>query len=199
MSRDTFKAKGVPVGVEERARAIADEFCPHGNYDHSDVIEAIIHALAQQPAAVDGLNAWRAAFIAERATRYRESGMAIEQARIHAETDATLMEKTTSQPQQPEADPRSTHRVWRGEWQPCYCEATDDHLLGREQPAAVKEDWRKKAAEWLESMAVEQETANQKWPEHAARYKAWRDRPNFLRYLVFQVLAAKQGGSDNDR
>lgn len=49
-------------------------------------------ALAQQPAAVDDLNAWRAAFIAERATRYRERGMSIEQARIHAETDAALME-----------------------------------------------------------------------------------------------------------
>ena len=40
--------------------------------------------------------------------------------------------------QQPAADPRSTHRVWRGDdWQPCYCEATDDHRIGSEQPAAV--------------------------------------------------------------
>lgn len=55
--------------------------------------------VAQQPAAVDDLNAWRAAFVEERATRYREGGMAIEQARIHAETDATLMELAARQPQ----------------------------------------------------------------------------------------------------
>lgn len=59
-------------------------------------------AAGQQPTAVDDLNTWRAAFVAERATRYREGGMAIEQARIHAETDATLMGRTASQPQQPE-------------------------------------------------------------------------------------------------
>jgi hypothetical protein len=41
--------------------------------------------------------AWRAAFIEERALRYRESGMAIEQTRIHAETDAVLMEKAIHQ------------------------------------------------------------------------------------------------------
>lgn len=41
---------------------------------------------------------------------------------------------------QPGADPRSTHRVWRGEWQPCYCGATDDHLLGREQPGDSDND-----------------------------------------------------------
>lgn len=59
--------------------------------------------LAQQPAAVDAPNVWRAAFVAERAARYREGGMAIEQARIHAETDATLMEQAASQPPQPAA------------------------------------------------------------------------------------------------
>jgi hypothetical protein len=36
-------------------------------------------------------NAWRAAFVAERATRYREGGMAVEQARIHAETEAAYL------------------------------------------------------------------------------------------------------------
>ena len=45
----------------------------------------------QQPAAVDDLNAWRAAFVVERAMRYRKEGMTIEQARIHAETDAARM------------------------------------------------------------------------------------------------------------
>lgn len=42
--------------------------------------------------AKDDLNDWRAAFIAERATRYRESGMSIESARIHAETDAACID-----------------------------------------------------------------------------------------------------------
>lgn len=81
-------------------------------------------ALAQQPAAHpaithcdncgldwldNGLNpigcpyckqyAWRAAYVAERATRYREGGMKIEQARIHAETDATLIEQVARQQQ----------------------------------------------------------------------------------------------------
>lgn len=38
------------------------------------------------------------------------------------------------------ADPHSTHRVWRGDdWQPCYCEATNDHRIGSEQPTAVDE------------------------------------------------------------
>jgi hypothetical protein len=36
-------------------------------------------------------NTWRAAFVAERATRYREGGMAVEQARIHAETEAAYL------------------------------------------------------------------------------------------------------------
>src|SRR5690606_24207731 len=48
-----------------------------------------------QPAAVDDLNTWHAAFVAERAMRYRDGGMAIEQARIHAETDAARMAVAT--------------------------------------------------------------------------------------------------------
>ena len=79
----------------------------------------------------------------------------------------------------------------------------DEHGEGRnlramldatQQPAAVGEEWRKKAAEWLEAKAVEQEAANQRWPKHAACYKEWRDRPGILRHLAFQVLAALQGG-----
>lgn len=66
-----------------------------------------------------------------------------------------------------------------------------------QQPEAVGGDWRKKAAEWLEAKAVEQEAANQRWPKHAACYKEWRDRPGTLRHLAFQVLAAQPGGSDN--
>lgn len=63
--------------------------------------DKIISALAQQPAAVNDLNARRAAFVAERAMRYREGGMAIEQARIHAETDAAHMEAQAAPPQEP--------------------------------------------------------------------------------------------------
>lgn len=48
-----------PVGVKERAKAIAAEFCPRGDYEHGDVIEAIEYALAQQPAAVDGVHELR--------------------------------------------------------------------------------------------------------------------------------------------
>ena len=44
-----------PVGVKEMAKAIAAEFCPRGDYEHGDVIEAIEYALAQQPAAADGV------------------------------------------------------------------------------------------------------------------------------------------------
>ena len=36
-------------------------------------------------------NDWRAAYVIERTARYHECGMEIEQARIHAETDAALM------------------------------------------------------------------------------------------------------------
>ena len=36
-------------------------------------------------------NDWRAAYVIERSARYRECGMEIEQARIHAEADAALM------------------------------------------------------------------------------------------------------------
>ncbi len=68
-----------------------------------------------------------------------------------------------------------------------------------QQPAAVDDAWRQKAAEWLEAKAVEQEANNQRWSDHAAAYKEWRDRPSLLRMLAAQVLAAQQGGSDNDR
>lgn len=57
----------------------------------NDLIRHARTGYVEQPAAVDDLNAWRAAFVAERAMRYREGGMAIEQARIHAETDAARM------------------------------------------------------------------------------------------------------------
>ncbi|GEM_PF-1085306 len=63
-----------------------------------------------------------------------------------------------------------------------------------QQPAAVDEAWRQKAADWLESKAAEQEANNEKWPDHAAAYKEWRDRPGILRSLAIQVLAAQQQG-----
>lgn len=49
--------------------------------------------------------------------------------------------------QQPAADLRSTHRVWReNDWLPCYCAAASDHHIGNEQPTAVEETMRKVAA-----------------------------------------------------
>lgn len=90
----------------------------------------VVHVPApEQPAAVDDLtNAWRAAFVEERATRYREGGMKIEQARIHAETDAA---RIAALAQQPAADDSEQFR--RG-WQA-------GMLAGRAsvQPAAVDE------------------------------------------------------------
>lgn len=74
-------------------------------------------------------------------------------------------------------------------WNAC----VNAHKALAQQPAAVDGDWRKKAAEWLEAKAVEQEAANQKWPSHAACYKEWRDRPGILRHLAIQVLAAQPG------
>lgn len=64
---------------------------PDRDYYRTLARKVIVRA-GKQPEVVDDLNDWRAAFVAERAARYRESGMAIEQARIHAETDAALME-----------------------------------------------------------------------------------------------------------
>lgn len=59
--------------------------------------------LAAAPAAEGGTaDAWRKAFIEERARRYRDEGMKIEQARIAAGTDAQLM-TTHPAPESPEA------------------------------------------------------------------------------------------------
>ena len=46
-------------------------------------------AAALEAAREDG-ERWRQAFVDERASRYRADGMKIEQARIHAETDAEV-------------------------------------------------------------------------------------------------------------
>lgn len=51
----------------------------------------------------------------------------------------------------------------------------------------VGDDWQAKAAAWLEEKAVEQEENNKRWPEHAAAYKEWRDRPMMLRMLAQDV------------
>ncbi|HEY4529362.1 MAG TPA: hypothetical protein VIG97_03385 [Luteimonas sp.] len=63
-----------------------------------------------------------------------------------------------------------------------------------QQPAAVDGAWRQKAAEWLVAKAALQEANNQRWPEHAATYNAWRERPGVLRQLASEVLAAQPGG-----
>ena len=91
-----------PVGVKlpQVPFAVFDEFGVGADDRIMDYGRACAAAaIAQQPAAVDDLNAWRAAFVAERATRYREGGMAIEQARIHAETDAERMALVAGQQQ----------------------------------------------------------------------------------------------------
>lgn len=99
----TPKLEGVE-GLPAKWRAEADEIAANNWACNSNSIRAradeLENALAQQPVATVS---WRDAFIAERARRYRSEGMKIEQARIHAETDATLMELTVSQ--QPAADP----------------------------------------------------------------------------------------------
>ena len=51
----------------------------------------------------------------------------------------------------------------------------------------VPEGWQVKAAAWLEGKAVEQEENNKRWPEHAAAYKEWRDRPLVLRMLAQDI------------
>jgi hypothetical protein len=49
-------------------------------------------------------NAWRAAFISERTMRYIEGGMAIEQARIHAETETAFISKQFTNKEAPDND-----------------------------------------------------------------------------------------------
>ncbi len=42
---------GEPIPVEQRARELCDEYCPAGNYERSDIIDAISAALrSQEPA-----------------------------------------------------------------------------------------------------------------------------------------------------
>ena len=50
--------------------------------------------------------------------------------------------------------------------------------------------WQAKAAEWLESKAKEQEANNLRWPDHAAAYQSWRDRPSMLRMLAIELASA---------
>jgi len=66
----------------ERLRALA-------RHEHSDVSIAEEAAAALEEAREDA-ERWRQAFVDERASRYRADGMKIEQARIHAETDAEV-------------------------------------------------------------------------------------------------------------
>ncbi len=61
------------------------------------------------------------------------------------------------------------------------------HAVPVEPPASVPDGWQAKAAAWLEGKAVEQEANNMRWPEHAAAYKEWRDRPMVLRMLAQDI------------
>lgn len=56
-------------------------------------------------------------------------------------------------------------------------------------PSAVP-DWRTKAADWLETKAAEQEANNLRWPDHAAAYLLWRERPAIFKSLARELLAA---------
>lgn len=53
-------------------------------------------------------------------------------------------------------------------------------------------NWRNKAAEWLESKAAEQEANNLRWPDHAAVYPSWREKPAILQTLARELLATAQ-------
>lgn len=55
-----------------------------------DICELLEEAAAALEAAREDAERWRQAFVDERASRYRADGMKIEQARIHAETDAEV-------------------------------------------------------------------------------------------------------------
>ena len=69
---------------------------PEGSYS-CPVCGSAFPSNSRQTKDEDDLNAWRADFIAERAARYREGGMATEQARIHAETDAARIDALAAQ------------------------------------------------------------------------------------------------------
>ena len=58
-------------------------------HEHSDMTIGDEAADALEAAREDA-DRWRQAFVDERASRYRADGMKIEQARIHAETDAEV-------------------------------------------------------------------------------------------------------------
>jgi hypothetical protein len=95
--------------------------------------------------------------------------------------------------QQSAVHPRSTHRVWRGDdWQPCYCEATDDHRIGSEQPAAVDEAMVERACK----AAVAQCAPDEVWPDD---YKDADDLRAMMQAALTAALAAQPGGSDNGR
>ena len=55
---------------------------------------------------------------------------------------------------------------------------------------AQANDWRQKAAEWLEQKALDQEQVNRDYPRHASAYKEWRDRPMILRMLAQDIVTA---------
>ena len=72
-----------------------------------DAVARALGADVDDPDAVlAAAKAWRAVFIAERAARYREGGKAIEQARIHAETDAACIGTLAAQQPAPVAPVR---------------------------------------------------------------------------------------------
>lgn len=110
-------------------------------------------------------------------------------------THAALSAIRAALAQQPAADPRSTHRVWRGDdWQPCYCEATNDHRIGSEQPVAVDD----MVVERIAALLHEEATA-EPWTVAGVEHPG-PDR-DYYRGLARKVaaLVTQPGGSDNGR
>ena len=158
------------VGIANRAQEVL------GRGVMPSTVKAVLEAAGQQPAAVDAHELWAAAQLVP--------GEGIEDG-------VSRIEDILHVYAQPEPD-KYCYTQENGE-----CISTDPRCM-HNKFVAVDEDWRKKAAEWLEAKAVEQEAANQKWPEHAAAYKTWRDRPGVLRQLATEVLNAKLGGNDDE-
>lgn len=57
--------------------------------------------------------------------------------------------------------------------------------------------WRERAASWLLEKALEQESNNLRWPEHAREYASWRLKPRILRYLAAELVNVRQLDTDS--
>ena len=132
---------------------------------------------------------WREVYVGHRCMR-------LEVTYEHATWERLMAEVGSALAQQSAVHPRSTHRVWRGDdWQPCYCEATDDHRIGSEQPAAVDEADRDDARRYRALVATGKYVPSMRegWGLACGRSKASKAELD----AAVDALA-QQGGSDND-